>query len=56
MEAAAAKAARATFLVRLETGRLEMSLRGTSLAPGTPGSFFTSIRKGKRVIARYVTE
>src|SRR5439155_26760765 len=32
-EAAAARAARATFLVKLETGRLEMSFNGTCFEP-----------------------
>ena len=40
-EAAAAKAECATFLVRLETGRPEISLSGTFLAPGKRGSLFT---------------
>src|SRR6266478_2754149 len=51
-EATAARAAWATFLVRLETGRLEMSVSGTRFAPETRGRFFTSMRKGKRVMAR----
>ena len=54
-ETAAARAARATFLVKLDTGRLEMSFSGTSLAPWSKGSFFVSMRKGKSVMARYVT-
>ena len=40
-EAAAAKAECATFLVRLETGRPEISLSGTCLAPEKFGSFLT---------------
>ena len=32
-ETAAARAARATFLVKLDTGRLEMSFNGTCFAP-----------------------
>src|SRR5260370_2307505 len=52
-EAAAARAARATFLVRLEIGRLEISLSVTWLAPGKRGRLFTSMRKGSTVMSRY---
>src|SRR5260370_2233407 len=40
-DAAAAKAERATFLVRLEMGKPEISVSGTCLAPEKFGSFFT---------------
>src|SRR5260370_22434660 len=42
---AAARAARATFLVKLETGRLEIPFNGTCLAPRKSGRFFVSIMK-----------
>src|SRR5256885_12474965 len=51
-ETAAARAARATFLVKLETGRLEMSFNGTSLAPFREGALFGSLKKGTRAIGR----
>src|SRR5713101_1284895 len=49
------RTARATFRVRLETGRMETSCRGTGCAPLTRGSFFTLMRKGVMVMSRYVT-
>src|SRR6266567_3847916 len=51
-ETAAARAARAAFRVRLETGKLEMSASGTWLAPEMSGSFLERIINGKRVTAR----
>src|SRR5260370_223189 len=54
-EGGAARAGRATFLVRLEIGRLEISLSGSCPAPGKRGRLFTSMRKGRTVTARYVT-
>src|ERR1700740_3291588 len=48
----AANAARATFRVRLETGRTVTSLRETCSAPLMRGSFFTLMRNGSTVISR----
>src|SRR5260370_6376761 len=50
-EAAAASAARATLCVRLDTGRTEISVSGTSSEPLIRGSLFTRIRNGLMVMA-----
>src|SRR5436190_3591980 len=50
-----ASIARATFRVRLETGRTVISLSGTCSAPLMRGSFLTLMRNGSTVMARCVT-